>query len=807
MLRPTIILPERFIAGQSDDRLIAALAHEWAHIRNRDLWLIALLRLLLPVLYAHPGFWWLRRRIRNDQEALADAAAAGADGRLRYAEVLLEWSMCASGRVSLAAAGSVALFERRSQMRWRILVLLDRSLSIETSCPARWRLAVRTATAVAVLGISLFTLRPVTKAVAAAPQSQPPGGAAGAPAAHTPMISARVVAPDGKPFVGAKIYQTRAHDSLRPRAGSAKLLATSGADGSFQCPRPPAPASRQEDQFVALAEGYGPAIADPSELRPESVLKLVQDDVPLRGRVLDFQGRPVPGATIQVVSLLWPKSGTLDDWIEKLKVEKSAYSVQYQMLGWWASDDIPSFLPAVTADKEGRFTINGLGRERIAALLISGPGIETRFEYAVTRSMPTLRCPSFQRQPAIHDIVYHGADFDVVAGPCLEAVGTITDKDTGKPIPGVTVETAALFGNPLRTLNTTTDSRGRYRLAGIPPKTVFGDRQDLLASALDGPAYLPTIQHLPSDTPAGPITVDFQLKRGVLVHGRVIEKATGKGVRANLSYYILTDNPHLKSYPDYGTIRAGSPYATENDGSFKLVVMPGPGAIGARVGNEHYRLGVGVDTIRGAKFVKDDLNGIAARPHTITPFNYHALAGINPKAGDEPITVEIALDHGRTVKGTVIDPDGKPLAGSRIEGLQDFFRSWSYQPSPAAEFTVEGLGPGAERDLLVIHPERNLAGAYTVKADETGPITVKLEPCGTVTGRLVDTGGLPFAQIELTCDMPFNDKSHAYGSLPKPIKTDKDGRFRAAGLVPGANTLSISGKGVFATTSPARRSW
>ena len=79
VFRPTIasfgetnlILPERFLDAEPANQLEAALAHEWAHICNRDLWLIALVRLLLPVLFAHPGYWWLRRRIRDDQELLA----------------------------------------------------------------------------------------------------------------------------------------------------------------------------------------------------------------------------------------------------------------------------------------------------------------------------------------------------------------------------------------------------------------------------------------------------------------------------------------------------------------------------------------------------------------------------------------------------------------------------------------------------------------------------------------------------------------------------------------------------------------
>ncbi len=58
-----------------------------------------------------------------------------------------------------------------------------------------------------------------------------------------------------------------------------------------------------------------------------------------------------------------------------------------------------------------------------------------------------------------------------MAGPGLEIVGTVRDKDTGKPLAGVTVQNTAAFGNPVRFLKTTTDAEGRYRLPGLPPRT------------------------------------------------------------------------------------------------------------------------------------------------------------------------------------------------------------------------------------------------------------------------------------------------------------------------------------------------
>src|SRR5262249_14420751 len=161
-----------------------------------------------------------------------------------------------------------------------------------------------------------------------------------------------------------------------------------------------------------------------------------KDDVPIRGRVLDIQGRPVAGASVQVVGILWHPSGRLDEWLERLKTEKAAYPAQYAMLRWWANDDVPSFYPPVVAAKDGRCTLRGIGGEWVAWLRVSGPGIETTFEYGATRPMPTIKVPDAPRQNFSHGIVYYGANFDLVVGPCLEAVGTVTDKDTGQPLAG-----------------------------------------------------------------------------------------------------------------------------------------------------------------------------------------------------------------------------------------------------------------------------------------------------------------------------------------------------------------------------------
>ncbi len=791
LLRPAIILPERFVEDEPRCRLEAALAHEWAHVRNRDLWWIALSGLLMPLLFAHPVYWWLRRRTREDQELLADAAAA--DGRVDYAEALLSWAQQTPDRPRLAAAGSLALWERPSQLKRRIIMLLDRDFRVEPTCPRRWGLGVRGAMALAILALSVLTFRPA--AVGADPPGSPVAPQAGQKpdpkASHGTESGAtvRVLDPDGKPAAGAVVYKfdiafhSLAHET-KPKPPV--LLTRTGSDGSFRLAPDDAKAALEHDaQFVITAEGYGPAFVDPSVGDGMKVLHLVKDDVPIRGRVIDIQGRPVAGATVQLVRLLWYPFGNLDEWLESLKREKFAYNEQYHMFRSWSNDEFPLLFAAVTADREGRFTLKGVGRERIVSLLISGPGVETRFEFVATRDMPTIKVADFDARYHGRDIVYHGATFDLVAGPDLEIVGTVRDKDTGRPLAGVTVQTTALFGNPGRFLKTTTDAQGRYRILGIPPKTKFGDEQDVLASLKDGPAYLPSVQHVGDSKGPGPIRKDFALKRGAWAHGRVTDKSTGKPVLANLDYYILEDNPHLKDYPGYGTVRVGMPFHADENGEFQIAVIPGRGIVGARSGSDTYRLGVGFDKIKGLKEVLPGM--FRARPHSLYPGNHNTLVEINPKAGDESVTADIELDRGRTLTGKLVGPDGEPVAGALMMGGADHFQTWSHQPLPSADFEVHALGSRDKRGLLFYHEAKQLAGAYVVEPDEKGPVTIRLQRCGTLTGRLVDDGGLPQAGAQMSCDRPYEGRDSRFekGSLPTSIKTDKDGRFRVSGLVPG----------------------
>ncbi len=172
---PTILLPRAFIESQSAIRteftrrggqseIQSVLAHEAAHLRNHDLHWLAVSRVLLVLLWPQPLYWLLRRRMRLDQETLADAAAAEHTSRQHYAEQLVTWARNMTPRPAVRLSSAVGLWEGPSQLRQRIALLIDEHITILKSCSRTWRIVVTTMTIMAALLLSLVTLAPQSAA-------------------------------------------------------------------------------------------------------------------------------------------------------------------------------------------------------------------------------------------------------------------------------------------------------------------------------------------------------------------------------------------------------------------------------------------------------------------------------------------------------------------------------------------------------------------------------------------------------------------------------------------------------------------
>ena len=94
---------------------------------------------------------------------------------------------------------------------------------------------------------------------------------------------------------------------------------------------------------------------------------------------------------------------------------------------------------------------------------------------------------------------------------------------------------------------------------------------------------------------------------------------------------------------------------------------------------------------------------------------------------------DVTLDPGWTFTGTVLGPDGKPLAGARKCDLNARYR-WEHERMTTAEF-AGGFNPRRPHAILFQHPEKGLVGAAQPPKENGGSVTVRLEPGAAVTGR------------------------------------------------------------------------
>ena len=341
----------------------------------------------------------------------------------------------------------------------------------------------------------------------------------------------------------------------------------------------------------------------------------------------------------------------------------------------------------------------------------------------------------------------------------------------------------------MRHLHTTTDREGRYQLLGMPK----GQGNVILAEPAEGQPYSLAIKPVGDSPGLDPITVDFALKRGVVIKGRVTDKATGKPVPGQIEYVAFLNNPYRKEVPNWTT---NSYLYTHEDGTFEVVTLPGRGLLAVRALSDHCLLEVGADQIKG----RDEQGFYWTDPHLLGANAYHTLVELDPSKDAVSLTCNLAVDPGRTLTGRILGPDGKPLAGARPFGLLSYNDgSWEHEALKSADFTAYGLKVGEPRKLMFIHEGLKLAGYCVVRGDEPGPNTVKLEPWSTVTGRLVTSDSLPRGDVDFYFGYRFKPDI-MLGFPPKPsYRSDKDGKFRIEGLVPGLRygmSASIGSMGV-----------
>jgi len=341
--------------------------------------------------------------------------------------------------------------------------------------------------------------------------------------------------------------------------------------------------------------------------------------------------------------------------------------------------------------------------------------------------------------------------------------GRVTDAIDGKPVPSAIVALRARGGDVLD--ETATDDDGTFAFAGIEPVV------HVVSVQADGYAFLtqPLIDFLGRraiDTTNGAV-LELTLESAVRVEGRVVDPS-GRGI-AGADVWV-EDHEGRRRWP-----RPVSDIAsTDLDGRFTVHDAPS-----------------------GSLFAH-------ARASGRTPGKTE-IGSAGPGRTRDGIV--ISLPDGGSIRGRVFDVEGAPVAGAKIvfsprrgQSLILGAESAPVTSDPKGAFFIDSLAEGS--GFLAASSEKGSGVVETgVEAGNETHVDVKLEPTGSVAGRVIDGRDAPLPGATVSVAGAMRDpvsmaRNAAAGFVIRSASTDSEGRFRIEGLSGDKVTLSASGEGM-----------
>ena len=508
-------------------------------------------------------------------------------------------------------------------------------------------------------------------------------------------------------------------------------------------------------------------------------------DMPITGRIVDLEGRPIAGVTVTTGEFRSPTGADLTPWLEGARQGKAPWTMND--LADWHESAPEGATREATTDRDGRFRLRGIPPERLVALKLAGDSIARTTIYVATRKMDPILARGFANQNGPGAQTIYGAEFIHSAAPGRPFEGVVKDADTGKPLADTEVRSYRFAGSDFvgtMTIRTKTDGQGRFRLVGLPK----GEGNELIVVPNDEQPYLMQEVKLPDPPGVDPVAVEVALKRGVWIEGTLTEQGTGKPVAgAWLHYFPFRENTFAQSHPafdrDGNTDGTGfqDRYLSKADGSFRLVGLPGRAIVGAQVHRGPYLQGAGSEAIEGL----DKHGHFPTYPNPVDPGKLWpaTMKEIRPASDAETVHVDLQVRTGPSVRLKVVDAEDKPVVGASTRGLggRD---SWDKEAMTGAEGEARNLMPAEERSVLVRLDARKLGKAARLRQgdDAKGPVVVKLELLATIAGRVVDPDGHPVRGATVRTDvLPGGDFAMSLGS----VATDGEGKFRVLDVPAG----------------------
>jgi uncharacterized GH25 family protein len=469
----------------------------------------------------------------------------------------------------------------------------------------------------------------------------------------------------------------------------------------------------------------------------------------------------------------------------------------------------------------------------VAAVLVGGLAVWMFFLRAPSRSLPAAKAPGTAPHEGGRRAAGGGED---QGGPpavlvdddpkgTLRLEGQVIDADE-HPVAGATV---VLGSNPPRTLTTEGDGGfafdglvGRpYTLIARAPQGIAGPVTARLTSKSD-----PVILHL---RPGAKVTVSVVGIDGKPIDGATVElrgtdyqkqmtKAGATTFAAVIpgGYQVAAFADGLATSHTFLEVGAG-------DNTVKLMLVAGAPVAGRVVDDNGHGVAGARVTYHGAsdwsQQADDRYDGITsgadgAFKFAALPSGSFRFSAVHPDYAPgqsamvtldgkhEQTGVTITVPAGATVKGTVVDTEGKPVAGARVRVGRNSRRGMVFEPPRQAysdgggAFEIKGL-PRHELAAVAMH---ETGSSKTEDVDTTNGdvsnVKLTIDVTGTISGIVVDPQGAPVEGVQVSAGPNWraqggggNFTDFRLRGFPQEL-SDGAGKFTLTGLAPGSYEIT-----------------
>ncbi len=385
--------------------------------------------------------------------------------------------------------------------------------------------------------------------------------------------------------------------------------------------------------------------------------------------------------------------------------------------------------------------------------------------------------------------------FTHILSPPRPVEGVVTAADTGRPLPALLVEVIPMNRGGGMQIYTHTDADGHYRVSDKAAELYFVTVYPPPDSGYLG-AYVDR-GRWPKD--AQSMIQDFKLHSGIVVRGRVLDDTTGKPVAgASVQYHAGPKNPNTKIVGSGLSYESRNSVLTDAEGRFTLTGLSGAGYLSVETPEPIY--------------IRTPLAGVQSRYKRSWPMGYTPI-DLLPDASNKEVIVRLA--RGRTVTLQAVGPDGEHLSSvlAAWEGRSAVHNEvWeSSEAFPEGKVVVKAVDPDITTRVFMFNLEQKLGAVYDITAKTPAePMEIRMQPLGTITGRVVTEDGEPAdAQVylkvslvpevkQLSTKEPEIFRYAFYSNLTREHGGDQripGGRFRLDNVLPGIPLLVAAAAG------------